>query len=224
VWRPELPPQIARSSGEFYRGAHAFQLLWSKDTRRWLVVLCLYKSGEYMAMPMLRPMLVDQHHTIEELAYLIGTVGFGAGLLGALVGGYFVKLFGHGAALRWFLIGNSISLLAYAEIAAFPLQSRWLLLACAIEHFSGGMATVALFTEMMYHCRANCEATDYTLQSCLTIVVSVSMASLSGFIAKAVGYPALFLLCSIWTLAIFPLVLWYQRRRDQMETQAQVRR
>ncbi len=218
-FKPAMPDQPA-AAGERFGGKAAFWLLLHKDSRIWLFALCLYKFGEYMAMPMLRPMLVDQGRTLAELAFLIGTVGFGAGLLGSLCGALIISRIGHRLALRGFLLFNGITLLTYAWIAAHPASHLTLQIACGIEHFSGGMATVALFTEMMYHCRPRHEATDYTLQSCLTILISISAGALSGFIAQKIGYTALFVLCACITFSILPLLMAYQGRRHLLGANA----
>lgn len=218
-FKPAMPSK-AEVASEAFGGKSAFWLLLHKDSRIWLFALCLYKFGEYMAMPMLRPMLVDQGRTLEELAFLIGTVGFGAGLLGSLCGALVIHRIGHRVALRAFLLFNGVALLTYAWIAAHPASHLTLQIACGIEHFSGGMATVALFTEMMYHCRPRHEATDYTLQSCLTILISISAGTLSGFIAQKIGYTTLFVLCACITFSILPLVMAYQGKRHLLGANA----
>lgn len=210
--KPVLPTKD-EVRGEHFGGKSAFWLLLNPANRVWIVALCLYKFGEALAIPMLRPMLVDQGRTLEELAYLIGTVGFATGLLGSITGGIAINRLGHRLPLRLFLLLNAVSLLAYAWIATTKASYGMLQIACGIEHFTGGMATVALFTEMMYHCRPHHEATDYTLQSCLVVLVNIIAASVSGFLAHALGYTTLFLLCAGLTLAVLPLVLRYQGRR-----------
>jgi predicted MFS family arabinose efflux permease len=85
---------------------------------------------------------------------------------------------------------------------------------CGIEHFTGGMATVALFTEMMYHCRSNHEATDYTLQACIVVFVNIIASAISGFIAQRFGYSLLFLVCAIFCFSVFPILILYQNKRQ----------
>ena len=212
---PTLPKTAASDAmvGEKFGGKAAFWLLLSQQNRTWLAILCLYKSGEALAMPMLRPMLVDAGHKLDQLAWLIGTIGFGAGLLGALVSGLLINWLGTARALRWFLAANGLSLFTWAAIAQYHPGGIWLPLACGIEHFTGGMATVALFSEMMAHCRPRHEATDYTLQASLVVLVNILGAGISGFLAQAFGYKHLFLLCGLLCLMVLPLLLRYQRQR-----------
>jgi predicted MFS family arabinose efflux permease len=157
-------------------------------------------------------MLIDQGLTIEDLAHLVGTIGFTFGLLGSLIGGVAMNLLGHRLALRLFLAINVLAILAYARIAAGQITPAYLKLACGFEHFAGGLATVALFTEMMYHCRPQHEATDYTLQACLVVLVGILGSAISGFIAQGYGYSLFFTFCAALTLAALPMVACYQTR------------
>lgn len=213
--KPVLP-ELSGEPQEKFAGKQAFWLILHRNNWIWIAALCLYKLGDAMAVPMLRPMLVDQGRSLEELAWLIGSVGFTTGLLGSLAGGLTINWLGHRLALRLFLVLNALSLLTYAFIAMRP-ASHWMLqVACGVEHFTGGMATVALFTEMMYHCRARHEATDYTLQASMVVLINIIGASLSGFLAHALGYTTLFLLCSAISFAVLPVLMAYQSRRHLM--------
>ncbi len=149
---------------------------------------------------------------MEQLAWLLGTVGFGAGLAGAMTGGLLLNRLGRMRALQLFLCGNALSILCYAWLASQAANWHLLQLACALEHFTSGMATVALFAEMMYHCRPHYEATDYTLQASLLVLLTIIASSLSGFVAHALGYTAFFLLCAGLTLGgLLPLRHYLQR-------------
>jgi len=53
----------------------------------WLAILALYKGGEALAYGMVKPLLVDRGLSIEDIGWLIGTAGFFAGLVGAVLGG-----------------------------------------------------------------------------------------------------------------------------------------
>ncbi len=210
-----------------YSVKNALWLFNNKSSRLWLFTLSFYKFGDSIASPMLRPMLIDRGLTIEDIAYLVGTIGFTAGLLGALLGGAVINLIGHRLALRLFLAINALAILAYAWVAAgqfsrpslSPLSLKF---ACAFEHFAGGMATVALFTEMMYHCRPHHEATDYTFQACLVVLVGILGSVLSGFIAQGYGYSLFFTFCAALTLAALPMVIWYQTRADLIVSSCKV--
>jgi PAT family beta-lactamase induction signal transducer AmpG len=80
------------------------------------------------------------------------------------------------------------------------------------EHFTGGMATAALFTLMMDACRRPLAGTDYTLQASIQVVIAGILHSISGFSAKALGYDSHFVAAFVLgVLALLPIALWVQR-------------
>ncbi len=119
---------------------------------RWLLVLATFKTGDALGGGMLRPMLVDRGFEVAELGVLLGAGGFVAGLLGALLGGFGVNLLGRRTSLLVFGLLQSFAVGAYAAIAlGAPVPVIWALV--GLEHFTGGLATAALFTWMMDACR-----------------------------------------------------------------------
>lgn len=159
----------------------------------WIVVLVAFKIGDAMGAGMLRPMLVDKGLELEQIGWLLGGAGFSAGLLGALVGGALVNTLGRARALLGFgvlqVIGGALYILPTLDAAAhMPL----LYAVCLVEHFTGGMATAALFTMMMDRCRPEQASTDYTLQASVVVMVAGLGVGISGPIAEAVGYTAHF--------------------------------
>lgn len=185
----------------FFRRPHA----WS-----WLLLLVVYKAGDAFGTPMIRPMLTDAGLSLEALGVLLGTAGFVAGLLGALMGGLLVERLGRCNALLLFLLFEALALLLYTGLSSSARQlgadDPHLLLAVVIEHVAGGMGTAALFTVMMDFCREHCAAADYALQACLVIVAGMLAGALSGVSAHALGYDGHFVLAAVMCLLALPLV------------------
>jgi MFS family permease len=172
------------------------------DGRRWLIVLGLYKAGDYVGTSMLRPFLVDRGLGLGAIGITLGAVGFAAGLLGAVVGGAWVARLGRrralvgfgvlqalGVASYWFAVDSSLEL----SHAAFDGDLR-LYGPIVFEHFVTEMATAALFTVMMDRCRPGHAATDYTVQASLVVAVTAVAATIGGFTASALDYGPNFLL------------------------------
>jgi MFS transporter, PAT family, beta-lactamase induction signal transducer AmpG len=68
---------------------------------------------------------------------------------------------------------------------------------CAVEHFAGSLASVALYTQMMDRSRVDTAATDYTVQSSTLAVAIGVVGATSGVVTEAVGYPMLFVLAAV---------------------------
>lgn len=193
------PPRVARPSATSL--ASLTQATRRPGVATWLTLLLVYKLGDALATSMLRPMLVDRGLGVAEVGVLLGEVGFGAGLVGALVGGALMKPLGRGRALASFAALQAVGLAGYAWLAAHP-DTALLHVLVGAEHLFAGMATAALFTCMMDACRADHAATDYTLQACAVVAATGGGAAVAGFLAQGLGYPGLFALAAaIGTLA-----------------------
>jgi predicted MFS family arabinose efflux permease len=193
--------------------AASLRAFWRRpDAVPLLALLATYKFGEAFAVAMLRPRLVDLGLTLAQLGWLVGTVGFAAGLAGALVGGSLVTRVGRRRALVLFGAAQSLAVLGYAQLGAGTPGSA-LALALGFEHFTSGLATAALFTCIMDWSRADAAGTDATVQAS-TVVVATGLASaLAGFSATRLGYQAHFIVAALLSCvavavvaALFPFI------------------
>jgi predicted MFS family arabinose efflux permease len=78
-----------------------------------------------------------------------------------------------------------------------------------LEHVTGGMATVSLFTAMMDAALKETGASDYTAQASVVVLASGVGSALSGVSADALGYLWHFVVagvvCVVGSLAMIPL-------------------
>lgn len=173
----------------------------------WILLLLLYKAGDAFGTVMIKPMLVDQGVTLQDIALMVGSAGFTAGLIGALLGGWLLPYMGRAWAMGIFASLQVIAIGAYALVPMLDLSGPGLYALIIVEHFTGGMGTAALFTLMMDKCRTGLGATDYSIQASLQVVASVLAAVFSGFSAKALGYEGHFLLAGAISMIAVILVL-----------------
>lgn len=160
----------------------------------WLALLAVYKLGDAIATAMLRPMMVDRGLGAADVGVLLGQVGFGAGLFGALLGGALVRKLGRGRSLIHFGVLQALGIAGYALPVPLPF-------AIGFEHLAGGMATAALFTCMMDACRPELAATDYAVQASLVVIATGLGAAASGLIAESAGYAGCFAIAALVALA-----------------------
>lgn len=180
----------------------------------WLLVLAVYKFGESLGYGMVKPLLIDRGLTLSEIGWIIGTVGFLAGLLGAVAGGFAAGRLGRGRALyaagALQILGIAAYILPASSIGGLPMIAG----VSAVEHFASGVATVSLFTVMMDTCTEGAAATEYTLQASVVVIATGSAAALSGFVAKHLGYVGHFSLsAAVSALGLaFTIWAWSTRR------------
>jgi MFS transporter, PAT family, beta-lactamase induction signal transducer AmpG len=159
--------------------------------RVWLAVLLSYKFGDALATAMFKPLMVDAGLTLTEIGWLGGVLGSISGLAGALAGGWLFNRLPSASALLLFGSMSAACTLSYG-IWGSHLGLEGFALLTVVEHFTGGLATVALFTCMMSHCRGGHEGSDYTVQASIVVLSTGSAAGVSGFVAEAIGYSSMF--------------------------------
>ncbi|MFN7143082.1 MAG: MFS transporter [Myxococcota bacterium] len=209
LWREPARP-VAEASGEV--DWKALGVWWTRsDTAAWMLLLFVYKLGDALAGGMIRPMMVDAGLGMAEVGWLMGAIGSGAGLVGAMLGGWGAQVLGRRRALLAFGVLQAAAVAGYVYAAEAPSLRAFQALAAA-EHLFGGMATVALFTAMMDTCRGARAATDYTVQACVVVASTGLGAILSGFLAEPLGYAGHFTVSALVCLLGVALVAVYVPR------------
>ena len=177
--------------------------------RRWLVVVAMYKAGEWFASVMLRPFFVDQGQSLGDIGQILGFAGSGAALLGAAIGGLAMRRLGRRRALVAFGALQTLAISSIVLAVQFPSVPMFYAVV-AVEHFTSSLATTALFTAMMDFCRTDAEGTDYTVQASVVVIASGATSLLSGVSAEAIGYGPHFLASGGLSLIAVLVVLAYR--------------
>jgi RhtX/FptX family siderophore transporter len=207
------PPRAAPAAASAAARKRALATLSASLARpgllRWLVVPATFKTGEWFATGMLRPFLVDEGQTLDDIGRMLGFAGFGAALLGAAVGGASTRRLGRRRALLAFGSLQTLAIASLALAVGFPSQAMFYAVTVA-EHFTSAMATAALFTAMMDFSRPDEAGTDYTIQASLVVTATGLASTLSGVSAGAIGYGPHFLAAAGLSLAGVLVVLAYR--------------
>jgi MFS transporter, PAT family, beta-lactamase induction signal transducer AmpG len=196
AWNYQETPVAARPRAGF----PLVSFLRGPQIRRWLLVLVTYKFGDAIATAMFKPMMVDAGMSLTDIGWIGGALGSVSGLIGALCGGLWLNRLGPSRALLGFGLLSALCLLCYALVGD-RVGFQGFALLTIVEHFSGGMATVALFSSMMSHCRPGHEGSDYTVQASLVVLTTGAGSALSGFGAETLGYGGLFWIASLLAAA-----------------------
>ena len=181
---------------------------------RLIALVSVYKAGESFAQGMLRPFFIDIGLELQDIGWLLGTIGFPAGMLGAVIGGVLVNRVGRRRALLAFGVGQVITVAAYAYLA-FGTPTWAALVACVfVEHLASGMATAALFTAMMDWSRPEAAGTDYTVQASAVVIATGVASVASGMSAQALGYGPHFVLAAVLCVVAIGVVAKLFPRED----------
>lgn len=177
----------------------------------WIAILVFYKAAHYSATGMLRPLLVDRGYSLGEIAGLLGAFSFGAGFLGAMIGGGLASKFDRRKLLVAFAALEAVAVSGYlwpllSEPTTFKLAAS-----TAFDHFASGLSTAVLFTLMMDACSSERAASDYTFQSCIVVAATGGASALSGFSAANFGYGVHFSISALLAAFAFLLTAWGMR-------------
>ena len=178
-------------------------------TGQWLLILLLYMAGFSMAGGMLRPLMVDRGLSLEEIGWILGVVSFSVGMVGALIAGALITQWGRKRSLIRFSLLQAVAILTCCLPAIGFSNLVIIYLVCILVHAAQGMTYTALLAAMMNKSELATAGTDYTIQVSLVYFSGIAAVVLSGAIAQAWSYPALFMisaatgLISVWVVARF---------------------
>ena len=180
-----------------------------KGAPMWVIVLLVYKTGHSAATSMIRPWLVDKGYSLTDIAWILGTAGFFAGFVGAVIGGWLNARTKNRTKLLIALGGlQVVAVFSYLLPVAIHASTAVIAFAAAFDHFTSGLATVTLFTLMMDACSKERAASDYTIQACLIVIATGVAKALGGFSAEFLGYQTHFAL-SAAIAAVSIALTWY---------------
>ena len=214
VWLLREPAATAELQHDSPRNVFALALQFVRQPGMWawVLVVVFYKVGDSYGSAMTKPLLIDLGYSLEQVGWISGGIGMGAGIGGALFGGWLVPRIGRVQALVGFGLLQAFSLLGFWWLAAHDAGLEWVTAVVALEHLSGGMSAAALFTLMMDACRRPLAGTDYTLQASVQVVMAGVLHSASGFGASAWGYEVHFMAYfAMGVLALLPVLFWLPR-------------
>lgn len=187
------------------------EFLLSPDTLKWLGILLIYKVSHQASSTMMRPWLVDNGYTLTEIGALTGLFGSGAGLVGAVLGGWVASRFDRFRSLSWLALLQAFATATYL-LPVMTEHAVWkIAFATMIDNGVSGIATVTLFAAMMERCRPRHSASDYTMQASLVVISQTAASALAGASADLFGYSRHFAIVVAFSLVIVGYVTWALR-------------
>jgi PAT family beta-lactamase induction signal transducer AmpG len=171
------------------------------DLREWiarpqaggvLAVLLLYRVGDSVLSPMVKPFWVDRGYSAGEIGTVTTVIGVSFTILGGIVGGLFINRFGIYWALLWLGALQMASNLGYAWAASTDPGRTMMYTAALVEAFCGGLGTSAFLAFLMSICDRTRAATEYALLSGLYALSRYFIGSISGILADSMGYAEFF--------------------------------
>ena len=197
--RAEVPPDARRDLGSALR-----RWVSRPGARDVLLFVLLYRIGDLAMAPMLKPFWVDRGASHDEIALVSTTLGMGATIAGAAVGGLLVARRGIGSALVVVGILALASNLGYALAAAAPGSgAAGLYSASLVESASSGLASAAFLAFLMRICEKEHAAVQYAALTALYALPGTVAGALSGRAVELAGYASYFAATAVLALPAF---------------------
>jgi len=167
-----------------------------------LLLIVIYKVGDYMVKGVATPFLLQIHYTQTQIGAIQGGLGIIATIIGAFVGAVILSKIGINRSL-WVSIGLlSIGIIPYwllaqaaqsAPVGQSPSEAL-LILAINSEYFFAGMEATAFIAFLMSLCNRQFSATQYALFTSLMLSGKSFIVAPMGSVANQVGWSNFFLL------------------------------
>ena len=159
--------------------------------------ILMYKLGDNIAAAILTPFYLDIGFTKTQIGAVVKLFGFWAISAGGLVGGIMMLKVGISRCLWIFGVLQALSTAGFAILAKTGDSLPVLAGVVAFENFSAGMGTAAFLAFMASITNQKFTATQYALLTSLMRVPDVGISSLSGVLAKGMGWFPFFVFCAL---------------------------
>lgn len=218
---------------------------WVDRPGAWALFLfvLIYKLGDAAMAPMVKPFWVDRGLAVEEIGLVSTSIGIGATIVGALIGGRLTDRWGLFRGLLVLGVLQAVSNLGYAAVAwsdpappttavhslasagAALLEPARLSIYAAslVESFTGGLGTAAFLAFLMHVCEKRHAAVQYAVLSAIFALSRDVAGATSGWATTRLGYDAYFAMTFLFAfpgLALLPLLRPWIRTRDDGDAAA----
>ncbi len=193
---------------------------WARSLREWVsrpgampvfAFVLLYKLDINAIGPMVKPFWLDRGLSPTEIAFVSTTLGVGASVAGALVGGALTSRWGIFRALWVLGLLQAVANLGYAAAAWTGAGRAGIYAASLAESFGGGLGTAAFLAFLMNICDKQQAATQYAFLSSLFGLSGSLSGAVSGRGVEWLGYGSYFALTFTLALPSYALLPWVRR-------------
>ena len=162
-----------------------------------LTFILLYKIGDTMASAITTPFYLEIGFSKTEIGAVVKVFGTAATMAGALFGGLLLLKLGINRGLWIFGILQALSTACFAILARIGYNISMLGAVIAFENLSSGMGTAAFVAFMASITNKKFTATQYALLTSLIGVPRALASSVTGLVAKNIGWEGFFIGCTL---------------------------
>lgn len=162
-----------------------------------LAFILLYKIGDTMASAITIPFYLEIGFSKTEIGTVVKFFGSAATFAGLALGGVLLLKLGINRSLWIFGILQALSTACFAILARIGYNIAMLSGVIAFENLSSGMGTAAFMAFMASITNKKFTATQYALLTSLMGIPRALASSVTGFMAKNIGWESFFIGCTL---------------------------
>jgi len=181
-----------------------------------LSFILLYKIGDTMASAISTPFYLEIGFSKTEIGTVVKLFGTAATMIGALLGGLFLLKLGISRGLWVFGVLQALSTACFAILAKIGYNMSMLAAVIAFENLSSGMGTAAFVAFMASITNKKFTATQYALLTSLMGLPRALASSVTGFMAKNIGWEGFFIGCTLIAIPGLLLLLKFAPWRSSL--------
>jgi PAT family beta-lactamase induction signal transducer AmpG len=173
------------------------------DRPRWPVIVAfilLYKLATVLGLSLTSPFYKSLGFDKAEVASVTKVLGLGATIFGGFAGAWLVGRAGIWRSLLWCGIAQALALYLFWYLSLAGHSLPVLVTAIGAENVTGAMAAMAFVTYLAALCDKRFTATQYALFTSLAALTGETLASTTGYMVDAVGWPEFFLMIPLTAL------------------------
>jgi PAT family beta-lactamase induction signal transducer AmpG len=172
-----------------------------------LAFILLYKIGDTMASAISTPFYLEIGFSKSEIGTVVKLFGTAATLAGAFLGGLTLLKLGINRGLWIFGFLQALSTACFAILARIGYNIAMLSGVIAFENLSSGMGTAAFVAFMASITNKKFTATQYALLTSLMGIPRALASSVTGVMAKNIGWESFFIICTLIAIPGMMLLL-----------------
>jgi PAT family beta-lactamase induction signal transducer AmpG len=187
-----------------------------------LAFILLYKIGDTMASAITTPFYLEIGFSKTEIGTVVKFFGTAATLAGASLGVFLLLKLGINRGLWIFGILQALSTAGFAILARIGYNIAMLSGVIAFENLSSGMGTAAFMAFMASITNKKFTATQYALLTSLMGLPRALASSVTGFVAKNIGWEGFFIGCTLIAIPGMLLLLKFAPWNSRPAGESQV--
>jgi len=179
--------------------------------KRWqaiLIFMVIYRLPDGL-LGMMEPLFfVKLGFSYVEIGNVSKVFGMGATILGSLIGGYWIRIYGYQKTLLWGGIATGLACLLYFIQDLVGPNLSFFYITVGGYHFCRALSLVAFFAYQLTCCNVTFAATQLALLTSLAALTRTVMDPVAGTLVTFLGWKLYFLGAS---LSALPGILWIRR-------------